>query len=129
MMFMDDDPDDLAAAFFAQQAAKETQKTALPTKDWIRAIHDTTNNVADAEKWLATTLPDAQVESDGTTGIVGIILNTDSCSLEKKNDGGKDDEYDNEIRDKIKQLLLQNIENNLQKLDDATDEKLLSVHN
>eukprot|EP00984_Skeletonema_dohrnii_P037077 scaffold38734_cov150-Skeletonema_dohrnii-CCMP3373.AAC.2 len=126
---MDDDPDDLAAAFFAQQAAKETQKTALPTKDWIRAIHDTTNNVADAEKWLATTLPDAQVESDGTTGIVGIILNTDSCSLEKKNDGGKDDEYDNEIRDKIKQLLLQNIENNLQKLDDATDEKLLSVHN
>ena len=128
MMFTDDDPDDLAAAFFAQQAAKETQKTALPTKDWIRAIHETTNNVTgevDAEKWLATTLPDAQVESDDTKGIVGIILNTDSCSLEKKNDGGKDDLYDNEIRDKIKQLLLQNIENNLhmQKLDDATDEK------
>jgi len=129
MMFMDDDPDDLAAAFFAQQAAKEAQKTALPTKDWIRAIHETTNNVTgevDAEKWLATSLPDAQVESDDDTkGIVGIILNTDSCSLEKKNDGGKEDEYDNEIRDKIKQLLLQNIENNIhmQKLDDATDEK------
>mmetsp|Transcript_1017 Transcript_1017/g.1625 ORF Transcript_1017/g.1625 Transcript_1017/m.1625 type:complete len:128 (-) Transcript_1017:440-823(-) len=127
MMFMDDDPDDLAAAFFAQQAAKETQKTALPTKDWIRAIHETTvTGEVDAEKWLATSLPDAQVESDDDTkGIVGIILNTDSCSLEKKNDGGKEDEYDNEIRDKIKQLLLQNIENNIhmQKLDDATDEK------
>ncbi|KAK1743651.1 hypothetical protein QTG54_005248 [Skeletonema marinoi] len=125
-MMFNDDPDDLAAAFFAQQVAKETQKTALPTKDLIRAIHETTNNVTgevDAEKWLATSLPDAQVESDDTKGIVGIILNTDSCSLEKKNDDGKDDKYDNEVRDKIKQLLLQKIKDNLQKLDDATDEK------
>ena len=121
---MDDDPDDLAAAFFAQQAAKEAQKTALPTKDWIRVIQDTTteNTPVDAEKWLATTLPAAQVvESDDTKGIVGIILNSDSCRLEKKNDSGdEDDECDHEIRDKIKQLLLQKIENNLQKLD--TDE-------
>lgn len=119
---MDDDPDDLAAAFFAQQAAKEAQKTALPTKDWIRVIQDTTDAV-DAEKWLVTTLPAAQVESDGTKGMMGIILNSDSCRLEhKNNDGsGEDDECDHEIRDKIKQLLLQKIENNLQKLD--TDEE------
>ncbi len=122
---MDDDPDDLAAAFFAQQAAKEAQKTALPTKDWIRVIQDTTteNTPVDAEKWLATTLPAAQVvESDDTEGVVGIVLNSDSCRLEKKNDSGyEDDECNHEIRDKIKQLLLQKIENNLQKLD--TDKK------
>jgi hypothetical protein len=124
---MDEDPDDLAAAFFAQQAAKEAKKTALPTKDWIRVIHDTTNNTtgeADAEKWLATTLPEAQVDSDNSKGIVGIILNSDSCSLAKNNDSVKeDDEHEKiEMRDKIKQLLLQNIESNLiesnrQKLD------------
>ncbi len=117
---MDDDPDDLAAAFFAQQAAKEAQKTALPTKDWIRVIQDTTDEV-DAEKWLATTLPAAQVESDDT-GIVGTILNSDSCRLlEEKNESGEEEECDHEVREKIKQLLLQKIANNLQNLD--TDEK------
>lgn len=35
---MEDDPDDLAAAFFAAQAAKEQQKAKLPTEDWIAAI-------------------------------------------------------------------------------------------
>lgn len=35
---MDDDPDDLAAAFFAQEAAKEKAKAALPTDDWISVI-------------------------------------------------------------------------------------------
>lgn len=35
---MDDDPDDLAAAFFAQQAAKEKAKATLPKEDWIRVI-------------------------------------------------------------------------------------------
>ena len=121
---MEDDPDYLAAAFFAQQAAREAQKTALPTKDWIRVIHDTTANTGevDAEKWLAMTLPHAQVESDNSKRIVGIILNRESCFLEKKNDSGTDeDEYDTEMRDKIKQLLLQKIQNNLQKSD--TDEK------
>ena len=117
---MDDDPDDLAAAFFAQQAAKEAQKTALPTKDWRRILHETTREV-DAEKWLATTLPHAQVESD-TKGIDGIILNRDSCCLEKKNDISKDEYSNEEMRDKIKQLMLQKIQNfNLLKLD--MDEK------
>ena len=117
---MDDDPDDLAAAFFAQQAAKEAQKTALPTKDWRRILHETTREV-DAEKWLATTLPRAQVESD-TKGIDGIILNRDSCCLEKKNDISEDEHNNEEMRDKIKQLLLQKIQNfNLLKLD--VDEK------
>ena len=119
---MDDDPDDLAAAFFAQQAAKEAKKTALPTKDWIRVIQETTNNnigAADAEKRLAiTSLPDAQVESDDT---MGIILNSENCSLEKKNDSVKDDDHNNEMnlmRDKIKELMMQKMESNLQKLDD-----------
>jgi hypothetical protein len=35
---MEDDPDDLAAAFFAAQAAKEQQKATLPTEDWVAAI-------------------------------------------------------------------------------------------
>ncbi|KAL7482519.1 hypothetical protein ACHAW6_008195 [Cyclotella cf. meneghiniana] len=35
---MEDDPDDLAAAFFAAQAAKEQQKAKLPTDDWVAAI-------------------------------------------------------------------------------------------
>lgn len=32
------DPDDLAAAFFAQQAAKEQKKVTLPTSDWVHVI-------------------------------------------------------------------------------------------
>ena len=75
---MDDDPDDLAAAFFAQQAAKEAKKTALPVKDWIRVIednntsNDTTEQAINAEKWLVTTLPNAKVdEANQGQGIVG----------------------------------------------------------
>lgn len=120
---MDDDPDDLAAAFFAQQAAKEAQKTALPTKDFVRIIHDTAGEI-DAEKWLATTLPHAQVESDDTNGIDGIILNRDSCCLEKKNDISQDEYNNEEMRDKIKQLMLQKIQKcNLLKLDMDEKEK------
>ncbi|KAL7439765.1 hypothetical protein ACHAXM_006829 [Skeletonema potamos] len=112
---MDDDPDDLAAAFFAQQAAKEAKKTALPTKDWVRVIQDTTNNKSgeeDAEMWLVTTLSDPHVETDDNKGILGTILNSDSCSL-AKNDSVEVDEHKNEMRDKLKQLLLQKIESNL----------------
>ena len=114
-MIMDDDPDDLAAAFFAQQAAKETQKTALPTKDWIRVINEATKNSSekvDAEQWLVTTLPDAQTGKDG---IQGIILNGESCKLLKSNDADNTDERHTEIRDQIKQLMLQKIKSDLQK--------------
>ena len=33
-----DDPEELAAAFFAEQAAKEKARIALPIEDWTRAI-------------------------------------------------------------------------------------------
>lgn len=114
---MDDDPDDLAAAFFAQQAAKEAKKTALPVKDWIRVIEDNTRNntteqAINAEKWLVTTLPNASVDNQG---IVGIILNGDNCSLKKREIAMQDEDCNTEIRDRIKQLLVQQIESNLQK--------------
>jgi hypothetical protein len=35
-----DDPEDLAAAFFAEQAAKEKARITLPIDDWTRAIID-----------------------------------------------------------------------------------------
>jgi hypothetical protein len=120
---MDDDPDDLAAAFFAQQAAKEAKKTALPVKDWIRVIednntsNDTTEQAINAEKWLVTTLPNAKVdEANQGQGIVGIILNGNNCSLKKREIAMQDEDCNTEIiRDRIKQLLVQQIENNLQK--------------
>lgn len=116
---MHDDPDDLAAAFFAQQAAKEAKKTALPVKDWIRVIednntsNDTTEQAINAEKWLVTTLPNARV--DNNQGIVGIILNGDNCSLKEKEVAMEDEDCNAEIRASIKQLLVQQIESNLQK--------------
>lgn len=119
---MNDDPDDLAAAFFAQQAAKEAKKTALPVKDWIRVIednntsNDTTEQAINAEKWLVTTLPNASVdEANQGQGIVGIILNGNNCSLKKREIAMQDEDCNTEIRDRIKQLLVQQIESNLQK--------------
>jgi len=119
---MDDDPDDLAAAFFTQQAAKEAKKTALPVKDWIRVIednntsNDTTEQAINAEKWLVTTLPNAKVdEANQGQGIVGIILNGNNCSLKKREIAMQDEDCNTEIRDRIKQLLVQQIESNLQK--------------
>ena len=113
---MDDDPDDLAAAFFAQQAAKEAKKTALPVKDWIRVIEDnnTSNDTTEQaiEKWLVTTLPNANLDNQG---IVGIILNGDNCSLKEKEVAMEDEDCNAEIRASIKQLLVQQIESNLQK--------------
>ena len=37
---MDDDPNDLAAAFFASQSAREEARATLPIDDWTRAIAD-----------------------------------------------------------------------------------------
>ena len=36
---MEEDPDDLAAAFFAQQAAKEKAQTTLPIDDWAYVVN------------------------------------------------------------------------------------------
>mmetsp|Transcript_20424 Transcript_20424/g.43802 ORF Transcript_20424/g.43802 Transcript_20424/m.43802 type:complete len:168 (-) Transcript_20424:286-789(-) len=58
---MDDDPDDLAAAFFAQQAAKEKAKATLPTDDWIRVVEA-------AKKKLAISSSAAAVDDKDTDG-------------------------------------------------------------
>ena len=108
---MEDDPDDLAAAFFAQQAAKEKAKTTLPTDDWIRVIEATTKQSAsaapddgnatrksgddtlvDPSSWLVTTMsPAPKCHADGNEdGIVGILLDSSDitcCSLGKTNAG------------------------------------------
>jgi hypothetical protein len=100
---MDDDPDDLAAAFFAQQTAKEKAKATLPTDNWIRVIEaaaakntDGTavenkavgghslapvTNDGDAvnpSSWLVTTMPPAPTchAGDGDNGIIGIVLDS-----------------------------------------------------
>ena len=100
---MNDDPDDLAAVFFAQQAAKERKKATLPTDDWIRVIEanksrlnrvdssKTTANedskksplpaaesvdVVDPVSWLVTTMPSAAKyhEDDGAAGTNGGVV-------------------------------------------------------
>lgn len=38
---MDYDPDDLAAAFFAQQAKKQQAESKLPIDEWAKTIHAT----------------------------------------------------------------------------------------
>ena len=96
---MDDDPDDLAAAFFAQQAAKEKAKATLPTEDWIRVIDVVksrkSDDVDDASSgqpsklaggdsrgsidpasWLATKMPAAPKCHTAVDGIGGIILDS-----------------------------------------------------
>jgi hypothetical protein len=80
-----DDPEELAAAFFAEQAAKEKARITLPIDDWTRAIiavarekgkkannnDDTkidssscqmslsTTTAPNATAWLVTTMPPA----------------------------------------------------------------------
>ena len=78
--------------------------------------NDTTEQAINAEKWLVTTLPNAKVdEANQGQGIEGIILNGNNCSLKKREIAMQDEDCNTEIRDRIKQLLVQQIESNLQK--------------
>ena len=101
---MDEDPDDLAALFFANQAAKEKQKATLPTDDWVKVVEavlkkrklrgsntldvstsdgiDTNNSSTDdktssidASAWLVTTMPPTP-NKQKVNGINGIMLDT-----------------------------------------------------
>ncbi|KAL7461877.1 hypothetical protein ACHAXS_002283 [Conticribra weissflogii] len=92
---MEEDNDDLAAAFFAQQAAKEQKKATLPADDWIKVIEASDSKKAggrssrirlaftenDATAWLATSLPGMGeyhvVKSNASDGLIGI--NLDPC--------------------------------------------------
>lgn len=128
---MEEDPDDLAAAFFAAQAAKEQQKAKLPTEDWINAIttmqpvmttlgeegaggitpnHGTLDNAA---SWLVTTIPNAPDQSKGT---VGIELNSNECHSfnlllcddHKKSELTSSNDLET-AKEKIKQVLVQKL--------------------
>ena len=102
---MDEDPDDLAALFFANQAAKEKQKATLPTDDWVKVVEavlkkrklrgsnttdtstsdgiDVNNDrngqkssgIIDASSWLVTTMPPTP-NKQKVNGIDGIMLDT-----------------------------------------------------
>jgi hypothetical protein len=114
---MEEDPDDLAAAFFAAQAAKEQQKAKLPTEDWINAIttmqpvnHGTLDNAA---SWLVTTIPNAPDQCKGT---VGIELNSNECHSfnlllcddHKKSELTSSNDLET-AKEKIKQVLVQKL--------------------
>ena len=115
---MDEDPDNLAALFFANQAAKEKQKASLPTDNWVKVIDavlkkrklkgnntsdistsdgmDTNNSTDDktssinASAWLVTTMPPTP-NKQKVNGIDGIILDTSNthCSLGSTSIGSK----------------------------------------
>lgn len=130
---MNEDPDDLAAAFFAAQAAKEAQKAKLPTNDWVdvisnlqtkqsnaNAAHDgmKDNDIASSvNEWLVTTIPAAPSCHDGE-----IELNPNECScnslLKKYNQSESrsatnraEDEKFNATRERLKQALVQKLLN------------------
>lgn len=77
---MEEDPDDLAAAFFAAQAAKEEQKAKLPTEDWVDAIMQlkTADGTSDqaVNEWLVTTIPNAVSKNEDRE----IMLNSSECN-------------------------------------------------
>ena len=107
---MDEDPDNLAASFFANQAAKEKQKATLPTDDWVKVVEavlkkrklkgkstvdiSTSNGIntnsstddktssIDASEWLVTTMPPTPNKLK-VNGIDGIMLDTSNthCNL------------------------------------------------
>ena len=141
---MDDDPDDLAAAFFAQQAAKENAKATLPTEDWIRVIeakqqHTSTagsDAVANGDKntigqssWLVTSMPPAPtyLDGNGEDGVAGIILapsislGDNTCIIEgtqTHGDSGRGTMTDAEtkMRRNIKDSLVHKLENTMKKV-------------
>lgn len=142
---MDDncDPDDLAAAFFAQQAAKEKAKATLPTGDWIRVIDAVaaaknsdrkqdagcpslvpgTNDrgAVDAASWLVTAMPPPPTYNhpgDRKDGIVGIMLNSEDnrCSLGKNH--SKVATETNELhRNRLKKYLVQKLDEKMTETD------------
>ena len=123
---MDEDPDDLAAAFFAAQAAKEAQKTKLPTEDWVAAIssmklasNSASSNEGDVtsssavNEWLVTTIPNVSQSQNGE-----IVLNPQQCSCKlihrEENDeqcepiSAKNEEV-TAIRDQLKEALVKKL--------------------
>ena len=67
---MDDDPNDLAAAFFASQSAREEARATLPIDDWTRAIAEVVGGVVGAT-----------AAGVGVRGIVGGADNDDDATI------------------------------------------------
>ena len=141
---MDDDPDDLAAVFFAQQAQKEKAKVTLPTEDWIRVIeakqqHTSTagseaviandKNTIGQSSCLVTIMPPAPTYLDvnGEDGVVGIILapsislGDNTCIIEgtqTHGDSGRGilTDAETKMRRNIKDSLVHKLENTMKKV-------------
>ncbi|EJK55410.1 hypothetical protein THAOC_24861 [Thalassiosira oceanica] len=75
---MNEDPDDLAAAFFRREAEKERLKNTLPVMDWVNIIRATnevkseTDKIIDPSSWLVKTMPPEPTKRGGSSGITGI---------------------------------------------------------
>jgi hypothetical protein len=67
---MDDDPNDLAAAFFASQSAREEARATLPIDDWTRAIVEVVGGV-----------DGATAAGVGFRGVVGGADNDDVATI------------------------------------------------
>ena len=83
---MEEDPDDLAAAFFAQQAAKEKAQSTLPIEDWTYVVN------AALQKSKGTSSSSAEnIGGDGQdTASGGDINNGQSRSCNVSNEGKVD---------------------------------------
>jgi hypothetical protein len=61
-----DDPEELAAAFFAEQAAKEKARITLPVDDWTRAIiavvREKGKKANNDDEWLSRSCRDSDCE-------------------------------------------------------------------
>lgn len=139
---MDDDPDDLAAAFFAQEAAKEKAKATLPTDDWISVIEANKSiggggaagdcggarkdangkfleppaksaNEIDPSSWLVTTMPTAPKYHTATEEDDGIVgIILDSSANHCSLLTSKEEE----IRRQMKDYLVQKLEEETKKI-------------
>ena len=87
---MNEDPDDLAAAFFRQEAEKERLRSTLPVTDWVQIIRATnevkseTEKIMDPSSWLAKTIPPEPNKRRDSTGITGIVLDPKTCTVPNK---------------------------------------------
>ncbi len=70
---MDEDPDDLAAAFFARQSAREEARATLPIDNWTRVIAEAVGG--------ASALDDATAAGVRVGGVVGGADNDDDATI------------------------------------------------
>jgi len=86
-----EDPDDLAAAFFKREAEKERLQSTLPVTDWIHIIRaaneaksETEKKIIDPSSWLVQTMPPEPTKRNCGSGVTGIVLDPKTCTTLKK---------------------------------------------